>query len=577
MGVLPKHKPIKIHDTVHGYITLPWVYVVRFVDTPQFQRLRRIEQSAVRALYPTARHDRFTHSLGVYHVGCLIVEHFREEWVSKYLPDKQKTIYRKLFKDYPEIIESYKIACLLHDVGHAPFSHTLEDYFGGKDVRNLEKILFDSLNELIQHDELEKFKKDYDETKSGPIPSEILKKIGGIGEVKRAADGEAIKQAIDTVIDTIKDTIKENKSSIPKPHEFTSAIVCMKCYGKNIEVSNAIIEYVVRMILGVKFLAPFDEKEQLANIFIELLHGETIDADRLDYACRDTWASGYCTSTVDMHRLIYAMHIRMTNNGAVLCYNDKVVNEIESLLNIKDFQKEYIFNHHVIRYDQYLLDMAAKIMARHFFPHPFYDKDKTELSEVGKQNKALACFINVNSLIADGVYYPKSDEKEEKMINVAHIADEDVLLLMKQMENPYYEEWASRQYKYYPLWKTRDEYHTLFPDSIGKGKPSEKRIKKVIYSALKLPFESDKIRILSTEFKGKTSLSNLKLWSNECVMDYSVVHPHEEFKQQREETIYYVYYKSQFGKEEHSKREAERKRLIKKLVGPINAFYRNEK
>lgn len=115
-----EHKPIRIHDTVHGYITLPWEYAVRFVDTPQFQRLRRIEQSAVRSLFPTARHDRFTHSLGVYHVGCLIEEHFKEEWKAEYLKDF-RGVYDSLFDKYPEIVESYKIACLLHDVGHAPF------------------------------------------------------------------------------------------------------------------------------------------------------------------------------------------------------------------------------------------------------------------------------------------------------------------------------------------------------------------------------------------------------------------------------------------------------------------------
>jgi len=171
----PKHKPIRIHDTVHGYISLPWEYAVRFVDTPQFQRLRRIEQSSVRALYPTARHDRFTHSLGVYHVGYLIVEHFRKEWESKYFPDRLRAIYGKLFNDYEDIIESYKIACLLHDVGHAPFSHTLENYFGGKDISRQEEDLFESLNGKIQRNEFDKFKSDYIETKNGPIPKDTKK------------------------------------------------------------------------------------------------------------------------------------------------------------------------------------------------------------------------------------------------------------------------------------------------------------------------------------------------------------------------------------------------------------------
>ena len=544
-----EHKPIRIHDTVHGYITLPWEYAVRFVDTPQFQRLRRIEQSAVRSLFPTARHDRFTHSLGVYHVGCLIEEHFKEEWKAEYLKDF-RGVYDSLFDKYPEIVESYKIACLLHDVGHAPFSHTLEDFFGGNDINKRRLMLEEALKEETQKSESEQFWSDYDATRI-------------------------------------------NSKSIPKPHEFSSAIVCVKCYGDSIKrTNNASIDYVVRMILGVKFNESSDERDQLANIFIELLHGETIDADRLDYACRDTWASGYCTSSVDMRRLIYAMHIRNTENGIVLCYNDKVVNEIESLLNVKDFQVKYIFNHHVVVYDQYLLQMAAKTMSRHFFPHPFYDKEGKILSSEEQQNKAMACFINIDALIASGNNYcPQSSHAEYKVrlnggaINIAHIADEDILFLMKQTDNPYYEEWASRQYKYYPLWKTRDEFHTLFPESIGKTEaPNINKVKQTILSALQTD-DSNSIIILPATFRGRTVLTNLKLWSNGKVIDYSELSPKEgpipyprlrrEYQPQKE-TIFYVYYRNSFMKEQQAEREKERKELLGKLEGPLNAFYKNE-
>ena len=56
-------------DTVHGYISVPNDYCEKFVDTANFQRLRRIEQLSSRSLYPCARHDRFVHSIGVFHIG----------------------------------------------------------------------------------------------------------------------------------------------------------------------------------------------------------------------------------------------------------------------------------------------------------------------------------------------------------------------------------------------------------------------------------------------------------------------------------------------------------------------------
>ena len=50
------------HDTVHGNIRIPESYCDNIIDTLLFQRLRRVEQSSVRSLYPCARHDRFIHS-----------------------------------------------------------------------------------------------------------------------------------------------------------------------------------------------------------------------------------------------------------------------------------------------------------------------------------------------------------------------------------------------------------------------------------------------------------------------------------------------------------------------------------
>ena len=56
-------------DSVHGYITIPKCFVNNLIDTEYFQRLRNIEQTGMRVLYPAAKHDRFSHSLGVFHLG----------------------------------------------------------------------------------------------------------------------------------------------------------------------------------------------------------------------------------------------------------------------------------------------------------------------------------------------------------------------------------------------------------------------------------------------------------------------------------------------------------------------------
>lgn len=110
----------RILDSVHGQIKVPKDWCEKIIDTPYFQRLRRIEQNSCRTVFPSARHDRFIHSLGVYHIGSLIAKHIEEECgIPKF--------------EY-SILKTYRLACLLHDVGHTPFSHTFEEYFDEKGI-----------------------------------------------------------------------------------------------------------------------------------------------------------------------------------------------------------------------------------------------------------------------------------------------------------------------------------------------------------------------------------------------------------------------------------------------------------
>ena len=61
-----KDKSIK--DAIHGYIKVEEPFW-RIIDTAEFQRLKWVEQTSYRVLYPSARHDRFIHSIGVYQIG----------------------------------------------------------------------------------------------------------------------------------------------------------------------------------------------------------------------------------------------------------------------------------------------------------------------------------------------------------------------------------------------------------------------------------------------------------------------------------------------------------------------------
>jgi uncharacterized protein len=107
------------HDPLHGAITLAAsdpteALLIRLIDTPAFQRLRRIRQLGPASLtFHGGEGSRFTHSLGVM-------------FVARRAFDRLVASYPQLLPHRPVVL----VAALLHDLGHGPFSHTAEEVFG---------------------------------------------------------------------------------------------------------------------------------------------------------------------------------------------------------------------------------------------------------------------------------------------------------------------------------------------------------------------------------------------------------------------------------------------------------------
>jgi uncharacterized protein len=117
-------KPVaEIRDPVHGYVRMTEVEH-ELIDSPFIQRLRRIHQLAGSYLvYPGATHTRFEHVVGTMHVAGQIAE----------------SLSRRSDMDADQIQE-VRIAALLHDVGHGPFSHMYEEVLSESDVTSHEDI-----------------------------------------------------------------------------------------------------------------------------------------------------------------------------------------------------------------------------------------------------------------------------------------------------------------------------------------------------------------------------------------------------------------------------------------------------
>jgi uncharacterized protein len=101
-----------INDPVYGFITINHPLIFQIIAHPFYQRLRRISQMALAQLvYPGATHTRLHHSLGAYHLMCNAISELRSKGVA--ITDDEET--------------AVKAAILLHDIGHGPFSHALEN------------------------------------------------------------------------------------------------------------------------------------------------------------------------------------------------------------------------------------------------------------------------------------------------------------------------------------------------------------------------------------------------------------------------------------------------------------------
>ena len=100
-----------INDPVYGFITIPGDIIFDLLEHPWFQRLRYIHQLGLSHLvYPGAQHTRFQHTLGAMHLMQEAIKLLREKGIEI---------------TYDEA-EAVTIAILMHDIGHGPFSHTLE-------------------------------------------------------------------------------------------------------------------------------------------------------------------------------------------------------------------------------------------------------------------------------------------------------------------------------------------------------------------------------------------------------------------------------------------------------------------
>lgn len=285
----------QIRDPIYDYIIIEDEFLP-FINSVEFQRLRDIIQTSYTSIYPSALHNRFTHSLGVFWLGNIAFDA-----LIKNSPDIVKTLSKSNIR---KTKQTFVMACLCHDLGHSPFSHTGEKF--------------------------------YDSVKLSKELEEIVSSRSYKADLKK---GEAI---------------------VGKEHEIMSAFLAIKKFGDQIP-NRALF---ARCIIGlqyqdIKCITKQEEKMQpLYKACVELLNSAIIDVDKLDYLVRDSYMSGYSSISIDYKRLLNGVFI---NSGAYpIGYEKSALSVLESVLIAHDMERRWVQSHPIIQYESYLLQTIIR-------------------------------------------------------------------------------------------------------------------------------------------------------------------------------------------------------------------------
>lgn len=424
----------KIKDPIYGYIEVGSGIARNVIDTATFQRLRNIRQTSYAALYPSSLHNRFVHSLGVYYLGGIALESFIRS-IKKYLECPEEN-GEHIFLEENTIIHYgniYRLSCLLHDVGHSPFSHTGEDFFT----------------------------KSRSETKTEiEDPYSIYKHLSYLTE---------------------DDVFLKPQAKNASPHEIMSSIVALEKFGDDLSFFENAEEksFFARCITGILYedainiddhrisKVKSDElrlihKHMMMNCMIQLLHSSVIDVDRLDYIIRDATTMGYKSVSIDYQRLLWGIEVVWIDEyNFAIGFHKNAISVIENAVYAHDNEKKWVQSHPVILYDSYLVSKAIGHIE---------DQIRKDYPE------SKSTLFSFDALSESGVKFVS----ENKQFETCFLSDADIIYLMKSIyKSDYSDEYLNRNKRFVPLWKSEAEYMNLFDE--GDRKTLQKALSKVMF------------------------------------------------------------------------------------------------
>lgn len=349
-----------IKDIIHDSIELSPI-AKTIIDTPIFQRLRYLHQlGCCYLIFPNANNNRFEHSIGTYHLAGLMLEKliknstnieinkalievkFIREYLLKHfeLEDTEenikfiKNINLQLMDDY--LIELIKIAGLIHDIGHGPFSHLFDEW----------------LHSLNQNNELEGSKMLEHESRSIMLLKEIIRDR----KIKFGDDEYYMHDFINKeAFDFISELIEPNEQT---PTNFIFQIISNYLNGLDVDK----LDYLYRDSFYLGTGDPYDLMRVISHV--QVIDFNICFPEKISYDIYKVFRSRY-----DLHKQYYT-------HKTTICIEymiKDIMTNLDTILNISTIIKNNQIDKFIELTDSTIFD-TAKILKEYQHVYQIYKK-----------------------------------------------------------------------------------------------------------------------------------------------------------------------------------------------------------
>ncbi len=343
---------MEIRDPVHGSIHI-LDEEIPIIRNEFFQRLRNIKQLGFSEyVFPGATHTRFIHSIGVMNIASSAFDRLFKDRLEN--------------KDVLRLRETFKLACLLHDVGHAPLSHSTE-------------TVMPQLSELN-------------------IPKAFLSKKDLTTDRQATHEDYTIKSIVDS-------SFAKSFSGVEQKFGLERKYIADLITGHTSDENYFTLE-------GINYFP----------ILHQLVSSE-LDCDRMDYLLRDSYFCGVSYGAYDLDWLLDNLEMCIENNTAYLGINERAVVTFDDFLLSRYHMFIMVYFHYrAVCLEQLLYKFFRTSPLEYVIPaniEDYIEHDDQHLMKILKRSKNKYAEAVIKNQVPQKIFESFNEKQEIKLITIA--------------------------------------------------------------------------------------------------------------------------------------------------------------